>query len=330
MNIYILLIVHVFCLSGIVSEKSISSAELNLFEPSKGILFGAWLNTENQTDSPEKFNSRIKKKAAFFHFAEDFPVVFQQPFELVRNQNTDYILYTLFPTKFGYSEAEYRDLIEHVQQVTRITGKIFLRFGPEMNGIWKFYGQKPTQFLQLWRNVYSRIRGDSYLKDKVAFVWAPNFSQGYPYNFTNISNEDLEILDTNGNRRLDIGDDPYVPYYPGDEYVDWVGLSTYYFGSSFPWADNIIPPSNSWEQLVLASNFYSYFCQQKQKPFMVAESGAAFHLRFENNTLISSGDGEMNIKRAFWRQYLLNPEVQIRFPKLKAVCLFEYIKCIHY
>jgi hypothetical protein len=221
---FMLLIAHVFCLSGIVSDKSLSSAEVNLFEPSNGILFGAWLNTGNQTDTPEKFNNRIQRKAAFFQFAEDFPVVFQQPFELVKNQGTDYIIYTLFPTKFGYSEVEYRDLIQHLQEVTRITGKLFLRFGPEMNGIWKFYGQKPTQFLQLWRDIHSRIRGDSYLKDKVAFVWAPNFSRGYPYNFTSVSNDDLTILDTNRNGILDSGDDPYVPYYPGDEYVDWVGL----------------------------------------------------------------------------------------------------------
>ena len=53
-------------------------------------------------------------------------------------------------------------------------------------------------------------------------------------------------MDTNKNGVVDTGDgklaevlffskpyfiaDPYGPYYPGDEWVDWVGMSIYHFG----------------------------------------------------------------------------------------------------
>jgi len=54
-----------------------------------------------------------------------------------------------------------------------------------------------------------------------------NFS--YPYgqtqDFTTLSAADQTLLDTNNNGVLDAGDDAFSPYYPGDELVDWIGLS---------------------------------------------------------------------------------------------------------
>ncbi len=37
------------------------------------------------------------------------------------------------------------------------------------------------------------------------------------------------MLDTNGDGKLDMSDDMYTPYYPGDEWVDWVGMSIFHF-----------------------------------------------------------------------------------------------------
>lgn len=37
-------------------------------------------------------------------------------------------------------------------------------------------------------------------------------------------------MDTNHNGRLDVGDDPYSPYYPGDEYVDYIATSAFSYG----------------------------------------------------------------------------------------------------
>lgn len=36
---------------------------------------------------------------------------------------------------------------------------------------------------------------------------------------------DIALLDTNRNGILDAADDAFAPYYPGDAYVDWIGLS---------------------------------------------------------------------------------------------------------
>ena len=61
-------------------------------------------------------------------------------------------------------------------------------------------------------------------------IWAPNSGNGYPFvggpHSININSSEYDsTLDTNGDGKFDHDDDPYTPYYPGDEYVDWVGQS---------------------------------------------------------------------------------------------------------
>ena len=79
---------------------------------------------------------------------------------------------------------------------------------------------QPTLFLALWRRVHAAMKKEA---PNTAMVWSPSSANGYPYGGRNLSAEDLLLLDTNGNGRLDAGDDPYSPFYPGDQYVDWVG-----------------------------------------------------------------------------------------------------------
>ncbi len=44
--------------------------------------------------------------------------------------------------------------------------------------------------------------------------------------------EDCRLLDTNKDLKIDMQDDPFEPYYPGDDFVDWVGMSIFHFGVS--------------------------------------------------------------------------------------------------
>ena len=42
---------------------------------------------------------------------------------------------------------------------------------------------------------------------------------------------EFAALDTNKDGTFNERDDPYSPYYPGNEFVDWVGSSIYYYGN---------------------------------------------------------------------------------------------------
>ena len=74
---------------------------------------------------------------------------------------------------------------------------IFLRFGSEMNGDWTAYGGDPELYREKWRIVHDVMAVEA---PNVAMVWTVF---GHPW--------------VRGMR----------PFYPGDEYVDWVGINIY-------------------------------------------------------------------------------------------------------
>lgn len=84
---------------------------------------------------------------------------------------------------------------------------VILRFGFEMNGDWFAWGQQPEDFIAAWRRVYSIVRGAG--AEKVRFMFSPNVEWD--------SNKPLTSIEL---------------YYPGDAYVDLLGLDGYNFGDS--------------------------------------------------------------------------------------------------
>ena len=141
-----------------------------------------------------------------------------------------------------------------------------------------------------------------------------------------LSADDLALLDTNKNGVLDAGDDPYSPYYPGDDMVDWVGYSIYHYGTNFPWQDNVVPVLGKFEGFINSGNFYRDYAVRKGKPMLVAETGSTFHVRYVNGGSIPPGPGELAIKQGWWRQFLTNQTFLSNYPKIKMFCLFEFAK----
>jgi len=83
---------------------------------------------------------------------------------------------------------------------------IVLRFAHEMNGAWypwseKNSGNKAGDYIRAWRHVHDVFRRVG--ATNVIWVWSPNVVNSLP-------------------------DVPLEPFYPGDSYVDWVGVVGYY------------------------------------------------------------------------------------------------------
>jgi hypothetical protein len=104
---------------------------------------------------------------------------------------------------------------------------------------------------------------------------------------------DFELLDTNKDGKIDWRDDPYSGYYPGDEYVDWVGISIYWVPNDHT-GFNVLPYDNFFHDCLvgrgstikkifpevdglLNRNFYKNFAFDKNKPMMISETGAPFY-----------------------------------------------------
>ena len=78
-------------------------------------------------------------------------------------------------------------------------------------------------------------------------VWAPSVGYDYPNigEPVNVNGVLAAGLDTSGNGILGPEDDPYGPYYPGDDFVDWVGLTNNWIPNimNIPNARNGPPPA---------------------------------------------------------------------------------------
>lgn len=210
---------------------------------------------------------------------------------------------------------------------------IFLRFGQEMNGSWYPWGQQPALYVAKFRLVATYVHR---LALGTVMVWSPNTGDGYPFAGGEYSVKPgtpaFKEMDTNGAAQLSMYDDPYGPYYPGDAYVDWVGLSNYDFGDTYPYGANTIPEPNKFvEQMTgtyignegndtMLPNFYKIYAVDHHKPMAISETAALYN---EKQAGIGASDIAIETN---WIDQVFNPAVRAQFPKLGMVNWFEWKK----
>ncbi|KAJ3024544.1 UNVERIFIED_CONTAM: hypothetical protein HDU68_008027 [Siphonaria sp. JEL0065] len=220
---------------------------------------------------------------------------------------------------------------------------VFLRYGHEMNGDWNFYGNQPTAYKASFRAMALAVRAKT---NMTAMVWAPNIGITYPFRgggFVESPNPgglDFRVLDTNQDGKIDNNDDPYTPFYPGDDVVDWVGVSLYNY--PFPGCFNCaVEPTYFNDYLTgqgpvaekgaivtaaytAVHNFYQMFCSKEShnKPLMIPETGSPWFLEYAN---MAGAQSETVVKSGWWNQ-LLSASTMAKFPKMKLVVNFEETK----
>lgn len=210
---------------------------------------------------------------------------------------------------------------------------VVVRFAHEMNGSWYAWGQQPEAYVRTFRAVAEAIHERA---PGSATMWAPNYAGGYPFTggaFTaQPGTPDAALLDTDGDGTLTLADDAYSPYYPGDDVVDWVGMSLYHWGSAPPWGETEMPePGKFAAQLTgtydglagdetAAPDFYGVYGVEHGKPVAIPETAA---LVVPDDTLPWAQG--LAVKRAWWTQ-VLSPEVAEQFPQLRMVNWFEWDK----
>ncbi|KAJ1548912.1 hypothetical protein HK096_000955, partial [Nowakowskiella sp. JEL0078] len=137
---------------------------------------------------------------------------------------------------------------------------------------------------------------------------------------TPLTAADIAAADTNGNGVIDTGDDPYTPYYPGNEYVDWWGASMYWKGDTIT-INSASPSGYISTQLneVLGGNVSSYqFAKQRNLPIIFPEMAGSYCA--QNN-----GSTNLQTKQQFWRD-VFGPATRAEFPLLKMALWFDYSK----
>jgi glycosyl hydrolase family 26 len=133
---------------------------------------------------------------------------------------------------------------------------IFLRFAHEMNDPYRYpwgpqNGNRPEDFVAAWKRVYEIF--EKMGATNVIWVWSPHISMPW-----------------------------FEYYYPGDEYVDWVGMGILNYGSVANW-------SRWWSFHQILEKSYETLAKMK-KPMMICELG----------TLAQGGDFLEWYKQAFY------------------------------
>jgi len=200
-----------------------------------------------------------------------------------------------------------------------------VRFAHEMNGSWYPWGQDPTSYVAAFRRVARAVHAAA---PTAAMLWAPNEAEGYPYATGKYAAKRGTVanttLDTNHDGTLDRSDDPYAPYWPGDDAVDWVGMSLYHWGTAWPWGENEIPAARKLAALLTGkgsgdgADFYARWADGHAKPLAITETAAFFRPSV-------GGASERQIKTT-WLAQVFDPATLRSFPRLRLVNWFEWRK----
>lgn len=222
-------------------------------------------------------------------------------------------------------------LAHDLREVNQQGVAVVLRFAHEMNGSWYAWGQQPTAYVETFRRVAAAVHDQA---PGTAMMWAPNYGGGYPFTGGQFAalpgSADYAALDTDGDGTVTMADDSYLPYFPGDDAVDWVGVSLYHWGNQRPWGNNEVPEDGKFLAMLTGTyvgtagddaavpDFYTVYGVEHGHPVAVPETAAIY-------TPSRGGAAELDIKRAWWRQ-VFSPETHERFPQLKMVNWFEWDK----
>jgi membrane-bound metal-dependent hydrolase YbcI (DUF457 family) len=119
-------------------------------------------------------------------------------------------------------------------------GPILVRFGQEMNGSWAPWqrgvdGTTGPRFIAAWRHIVTIFRRAG--ATNVSWVWCPYVNNGHL---------------------------PFMDFYPGDKWVDWLALDGFNWGAASAW--------QSFPKIFDAS--YRRLARIGSKPIMIAEIGS--------------------------------------------------------
>ncbi|MFF2318190.1 glycoside hydrolase family 26 protein [Arthrobacter sp. NPDC058097] len=304
--------------------------------PASGILSGVNLDWEHETlaQYTKGLGRRPAVVVSFTHFP--FTAADETNLEAAYGQvraDGGILLLTLEPRKglAAVTQAATDELAGTLDRFNKTGVPVIVRFAHEMNGSWYEWGQEPAEYKAAFRRVAGSIHR---LAPGSATMWAPNYGGGYPFaggaHQAVAGTAAAAALDTNGDGAVTGADDPYAPYYPGDDAVDWVGMSLYHWGNTYPWGANVVPePGKFLQQLtgnyngdggndLAVPDFYGEYGTQRGKPVAIPETAAL-------SVPSRGGAKELAIKQAWWRQ-LFDARIPKDYPQLKMINWFEWNK----
>lgn len=249
------------------------------FEPINGTYLGAYVIQDEFIQADMNTFNEItgKQHASYFRY-----VGYGRPFPQAWVDSViaaGAVPHIAFEPNNGLDAVEDDSYLREFALAAHATGvPIFLRYASEMNGTWAEYSGNPQQYIEKWRLVHDVMEEEA---PNVAMVWTV---------FT-------------------FPEQSIISYYPGDEYVDWVGVNIY----------NVVYHNNDLrnrgdkeDPLKLLDYVYNTF--SARKPIQISEFGATHYTITDNAYHVDFATQKIT------RMYKWLP---ILYPRVKSIFYFD-------
>ncbi|MFC3767073.1 stalk domain-containing protein [Paenibacillus sp. GCM10012303] len=255
------------------------SGKLAKFEPEYGMYVGIYSEQDEQMGNHFDRSASIYGKnhamyLAYATYGESFPSRY-----VSNAKEADGALQIAWQPLNGLDSVQDDSYLRKWAQDAKAAGiPIFLRFAGEMNGDWTPWTDDPATYIEKFRTVASVMHSEA---PNVAMVWSPGDVPRY-----------------NMDR-----------YYPGDEYVDWVGVSLYTEPYSHGNPEVSMEATTPIERLDELYRLYA-----DRKPVMLSESAVAHY---------TNSDGKSHTEFALMNLDRLYRVMPKKYPRLKAITYFN-------
>ena len=256
------------------------------FEPPDGTVYAGGYTSSDLPDFSSFLATTEQPAVALYTYFMKYPSPFAYPFRLVRERPAELALtWQLFNTETGYDPDAVAGttgriargevdayILDRAAEACAFGRPLLLRLNHEMNGNWfpwSIRGRdnvaRPdngyAEYIGLWRRVVILFRGGTraQIDARLRAVDLPELSAPGG-SFAPASNVAFVWNGSDGG-----SDDPHL-YYPGDAYVDWVGVDVYDKSKS-TFADQIARKGQS------VYDRYSGPRSSGHKPFAIPEWG---------------------------------------------------------
>lgn len=256
------------------------SGKLAKFEPEYGMYIGMYSEQDpamhnNFTKSESVYGSKHAHYLAYTPYDAPFPKQYA-----VNAKQAGAGLQIAWEPSNGLDSVQDNAHLREWARAAKATGiPIFLRYASEMNGNWVVWHGDPQKYIEKFRLVHDVMAEEA---PNVAMVWSPGDVPAYS---------------------MDV-------YYPGDDYVDWVGVNMY----TEPYENGNPETANMQGTSPIERLDYLYKTYSDRKPLMISETAVSHFAHIPQESFTDYG--LLNLHRL----YQIMP---LKYPRLKSINYFN-------
>lgn len=243
------------------------------FVPEQGVWLGQYYGAANIAMTTTKLGRTLRIHLKYFAWDEDWTNAVREDLDAGRIP-----LLNWDPEGIDFhdivSGAHDANIAAHAQSAKALGANFFLDFAAEMNGDPAWSGGDAALYVAAYRHIHDLFMAAG--ADNVVWAWCPN------------------VTDIQG------GNDATLSYYPGDAYVDWMGVDGYNWGQV---------RGRNWHSFAeLFANIYPLLAA-KGKPIIIGETAST----------------EVGGNKGAWIDAIV-PSLRDTFPMIKALVWFDIRK----